>query len=197
MEKRQEFLETLGINDRLTLVLQEIQNEKQLSEIENKINEKVKERLEESQKEYYLREKMRAIKEELGDVADTEKDVESIRRRLAEEPYPQNIKDKVSEELARYEMLPAASGETGVIKTYIDWLMALPWWQETKDNEDLQAASDILDEDHYGLKKVKERILEYLAVKQMTNSLKAPDHLSGRTSGRRQDLACQIDRTRA
>ena len=144
------------------------------SEIENKINEKVKERLEESQKEYYLREKMRAIKEELGDVADTEKDVESIRRRLAEEPYPQNIKDKVSEELARYEMLPAASGETGVIKTYIDWLMALPWWQETKDNEDLQAASDILDEDHYGLKKVKERILEYLAVKQMTNSLKAP-----------------------
>ena len=174
LEKRQEFLETLGINDRLTLVLQEIQNEKQLSEIENKINEKVKERLEESQKEYYLREKMRAIKEELGDVADTEKDVESIRRRLAEEPYPQNIKDKVSEELARYEMLPAASGETGVIKTYIDWLMALPWWQETKDNEDLQAASDILDEDHYGLKKVKERILEYLAVKQMTNSLKAP-----------------------
>ena len=65
----------------------------------------------------------------------------AIRRRLAEEPYPQNIKDKVSEELARYEMLPAASGETGVIKTYIDWLMALPWWQETKDNEDLQAAS--------------------------------------------------------
>ena len=171
LEKRQEFLETLGINDRLTLVLQEIQNEKQLSEIENKINEKVKERIEEGQKEYYLREKMRAIKEELGDIVDTEKDVEAIRRKLASDPYPQNIKDKVSEELSRYEMLPAASGETGVIKTYIDWLMALPWWQESKDNEDLNLAQSILDEDHYGLEKVKERIMEYLAVKQMTNSL--------------------------
>lgn len=174
LEKRQEFLETLGINDRLTLVLQEIQNEKQLSEIENKINEKVKERIEEGQKEYYLREKIRAIKEELGDIVDTEKDVEAIRRKLASDPYPQNIKDKVSEELSRYEMLPAASGETGVIKTYIDWLMALPWWQESKDNEDLNLAQSILDEDHYGLEKVKERIMEYLAVKQMTNSLKAP-----------------------
>ena len=174
LEKRQEFLETLGINDRLTLVLQEIQNEKQLSEIENKINEKVKERIEEGQKEYYLREKMRAIKEELGDVVDTEKDVEAIRRKLAENPYPQNIKDKINEELSRYEMLPAASGETGVIKTYIDWLVALPWWQESEDNEDLSEAQRILDEDHYGLEKVKERILEYLAVKQMTHSLKAP-----------------------
>ena len=71
-------------------------------------------------------------------------------------------------------MLPAASGETGVIKTYIDWVMDLPWWQESKDNENLQEASDILDADHYGLEKVKERILEYLAVKQMTNSLRAP-----------------------
>ena len=154
--------------------LQEIQNEKQLSEIENKINEKVKERIEEGQKEYYLREKMRAIKEELGDVVDTEKDVEAIRRKLAENPYPQNIKDKINEELSRYEMLPAASGETGVIKTYIDWLVALPWWQESEDNEDLSEAQRILDEDHYGLEKVKERILEYLAVKQMTHSLKAP-----------------------
>lgn len=117
---------------------------------------------------------MRAIKEELGDIVDTEKDVEAIRRKLASDPYPQNIKDKVSEELSRYEMLPAASGETGVIKTYIDWLMALPWWQESKDNEDLNLAQSILDEDHYGLEKVKERIMEYLAVKQMTNSLKAP-----------------------
>lgn len=174
LEKRQEFLETLGINDRLMLVLQELRNEKQLSEIENKINEKVKERIEEGQKEYYLREKMRAIKEELGDVVDTEKDVEAIRRKLAENPYPQNIKDKINEELSRYEMLPAASGETGVIKTYIDWLVGLPWWQESDDNEDLKKAAEILDEDHFGLEKVKERILEYLAVKQMTNSLKAP-----------------------
>ena len=174
MEKRQELLETTGVNDRLFLILQEIESEKELSQIENKINDKVKSRIEESQKEYYLREKMRAIKEELGDVPDSDKDADEIRRRLDENPYPESIKEKIKEELSRYEMLPAASGETGVIKTYIDWMMDLPWWQESKDNEDLQAASDVLDADHYGLEKVKERILEYLAVKQMTNSLKAP-----------------------
>lgn len=174
LEKRQELLETLGVNERLYLILQEIESEKELSQIENKINGKVKTRIEESQKEYYLREKMRAIKEELGDVPDTDKDVDAIRKRLEENPYPDSIKDKIRDELSRYEMLPAASGETGVIKTYIDWMMDLPWWQESRDNEDLNLASEILDADHYGLEKIKERILEYLAVKQMTNSLRAP-----------------------
>lgn len=174
LEKRQELLETLGVNERLYLILQEIESEKELSQIENKINDKVKTRIEESQKEYYLREKMRAIKEELGDVPDTDKDVDAIRKRLEENPYPDSIKDKIRDELSRYEMLPAASGETGVIKTYINWMMDLPWWQESRDNEDLNLASEILDADHYGLEKIKERILEYLAVKQMTNSLRAP-----------------------
>ena len=174
LEKRQELLETLGVNERLYLILQEIESEKELSQIENKINDKVKTRIEESQKEYYLREKMRAIKEELGDVPDTDKDVDAIRKRLEENPYPDSIKDKIRDELSRYEMLPAASGETGVIKTYIDWMMDLPWWQKSRDNEDLNLASEILDADHYGLEKIKERILEYLAVKQMTNSLRAP-----------------------
>ncbi|PWJ19034.1 endopeptidase La [[Clostridium] innocuum] len=174
LEKRQELLETLGVNERLYLILQEIESEKELSQIENKINDKVKTRIEESQKEYYLREKMRAIKEELGDVPDTDKDVDAIRKRLEENPYPDSIKDKIRDELSRYEMLPAASGETGVIKTYIDWMMDLPWWQESRDNEDLNLASEILDADHFGLEKIKERILEYLAVKQMTNSLRAP-----------------------
>ena len=174
LEKRQELLETLGVNERLYLILQEIESEKELSQIENKINDKVKTRIEESQKEYYLREKMRAIKEELGDVPDTDKDVDAIRKRLEENPYPDSIKDKIRDELSRYEMLPAASGETGVIKTYIDWMMDLPWGQESRDNEDLNLASEILDADHYGLEKIKERILEYLAVKQMTNSLRAP-----------------------
>lgn len=174
LEKRQKLLETLEINERLLLILQEIESEKELSLMENRINEKVKNRIEEGQKEYYLREKMRAIKEELGDVPDTDRDSDEIRKRLAENPYPENIREKVKEELSRYEMLPAASGESGVIKTYIDWVMALPWWQESEDNDDLNEARRILDEDHYGLEKIKERIMEYLAVKQMTNSLKAP-----------------------
>lgn len=117
---------------------------------------------------------MNVIREELGDTVAQDEDAAKIRKRLAENPYPDYIKKKVSDEVSRYEMLPMASGETGVIKSYIDWLMDLPWWQETKDNEDLNEAEAILNADHYGLEKVKERILEYLAVKQMTNSLNAP-----------------------
>ncbi len=174
LERKQELLETLEINERLLIILQELESEKELSLLENRINEKVKTRIEEGQKEYYLREKLRAIKEELGDVPDADRDADAIRKRIDENPYPENIKEKLREELARYEMLPAASGESGVIKTYIDWMLALPWWEESKDNDDLSAAEQVLNEDHYGLEKIKERILEYLAVKQMTNSLKAP-----------------------
>lgn len=174
VERKQQYLETTGINDRLIMLLQDFEKEKEMSEVEKKINDTVKERIDQGQKDYYLREKIHAIREELGDIVETDKDAESIRKRLAEEPYPEYIKDKVKEELMRYEMLPQANGESGVIKTYIDWLMDLPWWQTTKDNEDLENAQTILDEDHYGLAKVKERIMEYLAVKQMTNSLKAP-----------------------
>ncbi|MBP3870665.1 MAG: endopeptidase La [Faecalicoccus sp.] len=173
-ERKQRYLETLGINDRLEMLLADMEKEKKMSEVEKKINETVKERIDQGQKDYYLREKMHAIKEELGDISSQDQDVENIRRRLNDNPYPEAIKKKVLEELSRYEMLPMASGETGIIKNYIDWLMDLPWWQETVDNEDLNSAQRILDEDHYGLEKVKERIMEYLAVKQMTNSLKAP-----------------------
>ena len=173
-ERKQRYLETLGINDRLEMLLADMEKEKKMSEVEKKINDTVKERIDQGQKDYYLREKMHAIKEELGDISSQDQDVENIRRRLNDNPYPEAIKKKVLEELSRYEMLPMASGETGIIKNYIDWLMDLPWWQETVDNEDLNSAQQILDEDHYGLEKVKERIMEYLAVKQMTNSLKAP-----------------------
>ncbi|MDO4466356.1 MAG: endopeptidase La [Bacillota bacterium] len=174
LERRQEYLETLGINDRLTMLIADMEKEKTMAEVEQKINSTVKERIDQGQRDYYLREKMSVIREELGDTQDQGKEAAEIRKRLESNPYPQYIKDKVLEELSRYEMLPMASGETGVIKSYIDWLMDIPWWQETEDNEDLNKAQDILDEDHFGLEKVKERILEYLAVKQMTNSLKAP-----------------------
>ncbi len=174
LERRQAILETLGVNDRLLMLLQEIENERMMVRLDNEINNKLKTRIEDSQKEYYLREKMRAIKEELGDIGDKDDEVSKIREELAKNPYPANIKEKILEELSRYELLPPASSESGVIKTYIDWMMKLPWWQESVDNEDLNKASEVLDAEHYGLEKVKERILEYLAVKQMTNSLKAP-----------------------
>ena len=174
LERKQTYLETLGINDRLEMLIQDLEKEKEMDEVEKRINETVKKRIDQGQKDYYLREKLTAIKEELGDVVEQDKDAENIRQRLENNPYPKTIKKKVKDELSRYEMLPMASGETGIIKTYIDWLMDLPWWQETTDIKDLNQAQAILDADHYGLEKVKERILEYLAVKQMTNSLKAP-----------------------
>ncbi len=173
-EFKQSVLETLNVNERLMMIITLLEKEKQLSVIESDINDKVKERMEENQKDYYLREKLRAIKEELGDVSSSVDDSEEMRKMIEENPYPQNIKDKALEELARYEMLPQAAGESGVVRTYLDWLLKTPWWQESTDNEDLTLVQQRLDEDHYGLEKVKERIMEYIAVKQMTNSLSSP-----------------------
>ncbi|MBQ5756805.1 MAG: endopeptidase La, partial [Erysipelotrichaceae bacterium] len=112
-------------------------------------------------------------KEELNDDGGAG-DLDDLRELLANNPYPEAVVKKANEEFRRYEMLPPASGEAGVIRGYLEWLLYIPWYQRSEDNDDLEKAAAILDEDHYGLKKVKERILEYLAVKQMTNSLKSP-----------------------
>ncbi|MDR1794725.1 MAG: endopeptidase La [Erysipelotrichaceae bacterium] len=173
-DKKQMLLEMLDINQRLMVLIQEMATQKELADIEKSINERVNEKIQDSQKEYYLREKLRAIKEELGDVSSVDDDSEGLRARIQNNPYPQRVKDKALEELKRYEMLPAASGEAGVIRSYLDWLLDVPWWQESEDNTDLNAVHAILEEDHYGLTKVKERIMEYLAVKTVTNSLKSP-----------------------
>lgn len=174
IDSKQNLLETLDVNERLLLILDELAKERQMSQIEHSINNKVKERIEGGQREYYLREKLRAIKEELGDVSNITDDTSDLRETIENNPYPEHVKLKALEELQRYEMLPQASGEASVVRSYLDWLLKTPWWQETEDNDDLNMAQQILDEDHYGLEKVKERIMEYLAVKQMTNSLKAP-----------------------
>lgn len=171
---RQSILSECDINKRLLIVLASVEEEKVINELEEKINLKVKESIDENQKEYYLREKLRAIKEELGDTPNKEDDTDFIREEMANHPYPDHIKDKVAEELKRYDMMPAASSEANVVRTYIDWILKTPWYQETKDIDDISEVERILDEDHFGLKKPKERIVEHLAVKQMTNSLNAP-----------------------
>ncbi len=174
IDKKQELLETYNINDRLLKVIQEMEYEKELAMIETGINDKVKEKIDEGQREYYLRERLKAIKEELGDVSSSEDDTDMLREKINSNPYPDFVKTKALDELKRYETLPSSTGESGVIRNYLDWLLDTPWYQESEDNEDLNLAANILDEDHYGLKKVKERILEYLAVKNMTKSLNAP-----------------------
>ncbi|MBR5341557.1 MAG: endopeptidase La [Erysipelotrichaceae bacterium] len=173
VEDKQLFLEEENINKRIDMMLSHIEKERNMDMIEQEINEKVKESIEDGQRDYYLREKLKAIKDELGG-KDGGSDIDDLRERVENEPYPENVKAKAREEFKHYEMLPPSTGESGVIRTYLEWLLNVPWYQKSNDNENLEDASRILDEDHYGLVKVKERILEYLAVKQMTNSLKSP-----------------------
>ena len=171
---KQELLETPDVNARMVRIIAEMEKQQQFSKLESTINDKVKEHIDDGQKEYYLREKLKAIKEELGDVSNVTDDVSEMREQIENNPYPQHVKEKALEELRRYEMLPQGSGEASVERTYLDWLLKVPWWQETEDNSDLKAVRGILDEDHYGLDKVKQRIMEYLAVKQMTGNLNSP-----------------------
>lgn len=174
LETKQKLLETLNINERMYMIISELEKQERMNELESTINEKVKQKIDDSQKEYYLREKLRAIKEELGDVSSMDDDASKLRETVENNPYPEHVKKKALEEIKRFEMLPPGSGEASVERTYIDWLLNVPWWQETEDSEDLNKVKDILDEDHYGLEKVKERIMEYLAVKKMTGTLNAP-----------------------
>lgn len=171
---KQKLLETLNLNERMFLIISEMEKQQRMNEIENTINAKVKAKIDDSQKEYYLREKLKAIKEELGDVSNITDDTQQIRETIENNPYPEHIKKKALEELQRYEMLPAGSGEASVSRSYLDWLLKVPYWQATTDVEDLKQVREVLDEDHYGLDKVKDRIMEYLAVKQMTGTLNAP-----------------------
>ncbi len=171
---KQKLLETPEVNERMYIIIAEIEKQQKYTQIEQLINEKVKERIDDGQKEYYLREKLKAIKEELGDVTNFSDDTAQLRELIEKNPYPQHVKEKALEELQRYEMLPPGSGEASVERSYLDWLLKVPWWQETDDNEDLKAVRGVLDADHYGLEKVKDRIMEYLAVKQMTGNLNAP-----------------------
>ena len=170
---KQQLLEELNLNERMLIIINELEKQLKMNEIEADINDKVKESIDGSQKEYYLREKLKAIKEELGDVSNFSDDTQELRDKIENNPYPEHVKQKAREELKRYEMIPQGSGEASVARNYLEWLLNVPWYETTEDNSDLKEVQSILDEDHYGLKKVKERIMEYLAVKQMTGTLNA------------------------
>lgn len=163
-----------SVNARLLKISQLIADQKEIIDIDKKLDETVRNRAEKQQKEYILREKMKAIRDELGEGAGEESDVDLIRKKVAENPYPQNVKDKVNKELKRLAMMPEASLESSLILNYINTLLNAPWYEKTEDNDDLENVQKILDEDHFGLDKVKKRIIEYLAVKHATGNLKAP-----------------------
>lgn len=169
-EKKQSLLEETRLELRGMMILEILTGIKEEAEIEKRIQDSIQKSTSKNQREYILREKMRAIKEELGE----ETEDEDILEKLENNPYPEHVKTKIKSELKRYEMMPQASLEASLIKNYIDTMMDIPWYQKTEDNDDLKKAEAILDEDHYGLDKVKKRIIEYLAVKKMTGHLKAP-----------------------
>ncbi len=169
----QYLLETKASN-RAKMILEDLYKEKELYEIDKKIDAEIKQTLDENQKEFILREKIKVIKQELGETNFKDDEIEELKEKIKELDAPKHIKERLKKELNKYENLTNMSPETNIVKNYIDWLLELPWKKETKDNEDLKEVRKILDESHYGLENVKTRIIEFLAVRQMTQELRGP-----------------------
>lgn len=174
IEIKEKMLETNDIVVLAENILAFISGENTKEEIERNISDTVRESTEKSQKEYFLREKLKAIKKELGEDTSGSNSPDKILEKIEKYPYPENIKVKVKSEIKKYEMMPQGSLEAALILSYLDILMSIPWWQKTEDDEDLKHVEDILNEDHYGLENPKKRIIEYLAVKKLTGNLKSP-----------------------
>lgn len=174
LKEKQQILETLDNKKRMNYVIDVIHNEKEVLNLEKKIGQRVKKSMERTQKEYYLREQMKAIQKELGDKDGKSGEISSLTEKIEAAGMPEHVKETALKELDRYEKIPSTSAESSVIRNYIDWLLALPWTTATEDDLNIIKAEKILNEDHHGLEKVKERVLEYLAVQKLTNSLKGP-----------------------
>lgn len=174
LNDKQSILEFSHVKERISHLLQLMSDEKKILNLENKISEHVKTSMEQTQKEYYLREQLKAIQKELGDKDGKSSEVNLLTTEIEAAEMPENILEIAMKELNRFEQVPQSSAESSVIRNYLDWLIALPWTNKTEDTIEINRAEVILDEDHYGLEKVKERILEYLAVQKLTNSIKGP-----------------------
>ncbi|MBS3897981.1 MAG: endopeptidase La [Dethiobacter sp.] len=174
VEQKQHILEATLPKDRLNKLLEILGHEMEVLEIERKINLRVRKQMERTQKEYYLREQMKAIQKELGEKDERMAEADEYREKIAEANLPEEVSEKALKEVERLEKMPSAAAEAVVIRNYLDWILALPWSLQTEDRLDLNMAEKILDEDHYGLTKVKERIIEYLAVRQLAQKLKGP-----------------------
>lgn len=174
LKDKQDLLEKVNVKDRMNAIITFLNNEKEVIQLERKIGQRVKQSMERTQKEYYLREQMKAIQKELGEKEGKSSEIEKLKEKIGKAGMPDHVFEAAMKELDRYEKLPGTSAESAVIRNYLDWLIVLPWTTETKDDINIKRAERILNEDHYGLEKVKERVLEYLAVQQLTNSLKGP-----------------------
>lgn len=171
---KQEILEIMDVKERLEWLISRLYNEQEILDLEKKINTRVKHAMERTQKEFYLREQMKAIQTELGDKEGKTGEVAEMKKRIDKAGLPEETKKNVLKELDRYEKLPTQAPESGVIRNYIDWIVSIPWTKATEDQLNIKRSERILDRDHDGLESVKERVLEYLAVRQLTKSLRGP-----------------------
>lgn len=174
IDEKQKILEAIDIQERLTYLCELLAKEMEVLELERKINMRVRKQMEKTQKEYYLREQMKAIQKELGEKDEHLSEVEEIKERILEAALPKEAEEKAFKELERLEKMPPMVAEAVVVRNYLDWILSLPWSVETKDRLDLKTAETILNEDHYGLEKPKERILEYLAIRKLAKKMKGP-----------------------
>lgn len=171
---KQMILEALDVKRRLEALCEILAKEMEILELERKINIRVRKQMEKTQKEYYLREQMKAIQKELGEKDERVAEGEELREKIAKAEFPKEVEEKALKEVERLEKMPPMVAEAVVVRNYLDWLLSLPWQKETRDRLNLDVAEKILDEDHYGLKKPKERILEYLAIRKLANKMKGP-----------------------
>ena len=174
VEEQQDLLEIIAPYKRLEFLYGKLLEEIEILKIERNIDDKVKSQIDKVQKEYYLREQIKVIQEELGDNESITSEIEEYRAKMEELELEGEVREKVEKEINRLIKLPAGSAEVGVIRTYIEWILDLPWNKETEDSLDIKEAREILEEDHYALEKVKERVLEYLSVLQLSQSMKGP-----------------------
>jgi ATP-dependent Lon protease len=173
-EEKQKLLEELDVANRLREISAILNRELEVFELGSKIQSQVQEEMEKGQREFFLRQQLKAIQDELGEGDADQAEINDLRARFAELELPEEVQKSVDRELSRLEKIPSAAAEHGVIRTYLDWLVSLPWNRVTDDNLDLEHARAVLDEDHYDLDKVKERILEHLAVSKLKNDLSGP-----------------------
>ena len=174
VEDKQEILEAFVPATRLERLSDILNREIEILEIERKIHVRVRKQMEKSQKEYYLREQIKAIQKELGDRDERQAEVDELKDKMSKLDLPQNVVEKADYELERLEKMPPMAAEAVVVRNYLDWLLALPWNVRTQDSLDIVEAQSILDQDHWGLEKVKERIIEFLAVRQLAGTMKGP-----------------------
>jgi ATP-dependent Lon protease len=174
IDDKQKVLEIIDVTERLEFLMAMMESEIDILQVERRIRGRVKKQMEKSQREYYLNEQMKAIQRELGELDDAPDEFEAINRKIESAQMPDEAKTKASAELSKLKMMSPMSAEATVVRSYIDWLTQVPWKQRSKVKKNLALAEDILNADHYGLDKVKERILEYLAVQQRVNKLKGP-----------------------